>query len=374
MEANNSGKGFKRRLTDPDWCSIPSSSNTSENGYLDEQLSYSHHEIKPCTSEWTRGTLQNLSITPILDEIHSPYELIDMAFSESYLMLLDPKIDERVSQCRERIMCRSPLQRIDIDDIEKLNKNVSYNLLFEIGEGMNYMKVNEWDVAPTWNVIDIIEDRLFHVYGESFTERLIDIFIILKSGDKNVSEHRYQALFQSFIGALGLSTFGDPDVIGREILIGDVQVNSVPNIVFPCFGHSDESMKIMAVCKVKKNFNGHEEFSSAAKRRRVQTVNHLDDNLIGQHGGELLTHFKMSQNLHGLLGFVVQKTWVTFTYLRFTKKQYEKIVSGDESSKESCPEIYYSRPYNYLSIGDRNEILGPLLKLGFIQSTPISNH
>ncbi|CAC5388639.1 unnamed protein product [Mytilus coruscus] len=188
-----------------------------------------------------------------------------------------------------------------------------------------------------------------------------------------------QSLFQEFAAMFGLTSLSSTVLGAAQIGIGNATVTSLPDVIFPDVIHTDKDddrLKLLAVCKVTKDFTRKEEFfpvkqDNNRKRQRREdeekVIQYLDEALQGQHGGELVVHFPLSEN-NGLLGIIVQKTHITFSYFQCNKIQFEEMKTRDHHINK--PVIYYSRPYNYLKAADREELLRSLLTLGFIQYSP----
>ncbi|CAC5388633.1 unnamed protein product [Mytilus coruscus] len=218
---------------------------------------------------------------------------------------------------------------------------------------------------------------VFQVHGELFAQQLINISMIRKK--QEITEGMYQSLFQEFAAMFGLTSLSSSVLQAASIEIGNTTVTSLPDFIFPDVTHTDKDddrLKLLAVCKVTKDFTRREELfpveqDNNRKRKRREdkekVIQHLDEALQGQHGGELLVHFPLSEN-NGLLGIIIQKTYITFSYFQCNKIQFEEVKSRDRHINK--PVIYYSRPYNYLKAAEREELIRHLLTLGFIQHSP----
>jgi len=60
---------------------------------------------------------------------------------------------------------------------------------------------------------------------------------------------------------------------------------------------------------------------------------------------------------------------VTFTALLVTEEQFDSLVGGTLKSddRQNGPKLIYTRPYDFMKKDDRDNLIEPLLKLGFIQ-------
>ncbi|XP_061179274.1 uncharacterized protein LOC133187898 isoform X3 [Saccostrea echinata] len=106
----------------------------------------------------------------------------------------------------------------------------------------------------------------------------------------------------------------------------------------------------------------------ALSEHKPEVCQHLDDGLIGQHGGELLFHFPETIKKEKIFGLIVQETQVTFTMLEMRMEQYNDIVEGKIKHKsEDRPNFKISRPYDYLNMEDREFIIEAFIKLAMMQ-------
>lgn len=95
---------------------------------------------------------------------------------------------------------------------------------------------------------------------------------------------------------------------------------------------------------------------------------HLDDKIIGQHGGKLLFNFSDTIKNGKIFGLVVQETQVTFTVLEMSVEQYNDIVEGNVKHRSGDrPTLKVSKPYDYLKTQDRESIIEAFIKLAMLQ-------
>ncbi|XP_071148965.1 uncharacterized protein [Mytilus edulis] len=336
--------------------------------------------IEDCTSQWTRNTLNTLDIDSILTKSFDPMDLISFSFSVN-----DPKMLSRVERCKTAMAKHSiigfdtPCNVLDAGEVENIEPCAAFGMMVDDFRSRHCYDISKWNIQPPHcdDKLDIQLYNKFQVHGELFAQQLINISMIIKT--QAITEEMYQTLFQEFAAMFGLTSLSSSVLRAASIEIGNNTVTSLPDLIFPDVTHTDKDddrLKLLAVCKVTEYFTRREESfpveqDNNRKRKRREdkekVIQHLDKALQGQHGGELLVHFPLSEN-NGVLGIIVQKTHITFSYFQCNKIQFEEVKSRDRHINK--PVIYYSRPYNYLKAADREEIIRPLLTLGFIQHSP----
>lgn len=288
-------------------------------------------------------------------------QLVSRAYKE-----YDSEMDQQIKKFKEHILVRSPLHMLDVDSFERIEMNLAFKMRSWI---------NQFTINDPWNKATEVEKgndfrlwHMFHTNGEQFGQQLV--YMSMKQRSKSLTEYMYQMLFQHFVGMFGLSFISCPQLDGCKIKIGSAEVTSIPDVIFPCLSKNEEELEVIAVCEIKKYFKEENQTSPrqtrAEKKAKVRVIHHLDDKLLGQLGGELLAHLPFSKNQRGILGIVVQATCVTFCHLDCTPEQFDEIKTGRPNLSVK-PEICFTKPYNFLKASDRQELIEPFLKLGFIQ-------
>ncbi|XP_061179273.1 uncharacterized protein LOC133187898 isoform X2 [Saccostrea echinata] len=260
---------------------------------------------------------------------------------------------------------------------------------------------------PTW----VPENHMiwfyrFHNEAHNFVSLL---YLLLKRRENgcDLHESHLQTLFESFARMFGLNSWlsGVPwlDVETKQIMKSDV--TGAADIIYASKMYSPfhdvkqgaQHPSVVAVCKVKKagpqlddktspqiskprtkskikEISSMEVSSSsksdipALSEHKPEVCQHLDDGLIGQHGGELLFHFPETIKKEKIFGLIVQETQVTFTMLEMRMEQYNDIVEGKIKHKsEDRPNFKISRPYDYLNMEDREFIIEAFIKLAMMQ-------
>lgn len=338
----------KRRASESE--SPPSMSECFASGSFNNNPS----ENLKCTSTWTIDVLNKLKIVTTTTKIYTPMQLITRAYC---YIKFDSEMDNNIQKFKEHILVRSPLHMLDFDCFKSFDVAFALQMKSWLNQFILDDPWNKGTEVQTGN--DIRLWHMFHTHGEQFAQQLV--YMSMKQGNGPLTQYMHQILFQHFVGLFGLSFIAYPQLDGHEIKIGHVEVTSIPDVVFPCFSTNKEEIEVIAICDVKSNFN-EESQTSSDERKKV----HLDDNLLGQIGGDLLAHLPLSKNQRGLLGIIVQATYVTFCHLDCTLEQFVEIKTGNPDFTVN-PEMCFTRPYNFLKASDRQELIEPLLKLGFIQ-------
>ncbi|XP_062599410.1 uncharacterized protein LOC134260893 isoform X2 [Saccostrea cucullata] len=139
----------------------------------------------------------------------------------------------------------------------------------------------------------------------------------------------------------------------------------------PKLNQSSSPLSSRTRTKMKINVEVSAEQISSTTNTEVahhKTVLHLDDKIIGQHGGELLFHFSDTIKNGKIFGLVVQETQVTFTVLEMSVEQYNDIVEGHVKHRSGDqPTLKVSKPYDYLKTQDREFIIEAFIKLAMLQ-------
>ncbi|XP_011426920.3 uncharacterized protein [Magallana gigas] len=99
------------------------------------------------------------------------------------------------------------------------------------------------------------------------------------------------------------------------------------------------------------------------------TYKNVSEEALGQHGVQLLMERDSSFFRPNVVGILCIGTKIIFTYLDINQEHYEELL---EKSKEingtNKARISYTRPFDYMDIRDRHEILELFFWFGFVQS------
>ncbi|CAC5388649.1 unnamed protein product [Mytilus coruscus] len=290
-------------------------------------------DIEDSASQWTRNTLKTLDIDSILTKSFDPMDLIYFAFSVN-----DPKILSLVERCKTAIAKHSiigfdtPCNGLDADEVENIEPCAAFEMMVADSRNRHCYDISKWNIQPPHcdDKLDIQLYNKFQVHGELFAQQLINISMIRKK--QEITEGMYQSLFQEFAAMFGLRSLSSSVLRAASIEIGNNTVTSLPDLIFPDVTHTDKDddrLKLLAVCKVKLRFHCIYRLQKILQKEKnyfllnriiterekeghdkEKVIQHLDEALQGQHGGELLVHFPLSEN-NGLLGIIVQKTHVS---------------------------------------------------------------
>ncbi|XP_062590498.1 uncharacterized protein LOC134252077 isoform X2 [Saccostrea cucullata] len=104
-----------------------------------------------------------------------------------------------------------------------------------------------------------------------------------------------------------------------------------------------------------------DDFCIKDKKLQSQAV----ENMLGQHGGELLVEVMNSAIPNTSVGIICVQTKIIFTRLDLSTEHCRKLRNADKL-EDTRSRILYSRPYNILVRKDREEILDTMLQLGLL--------
>ncbi|XP_062600143.1 uncharacterized protein LOC134261757 [Saccostrea cucullata] len=321
--------------TIPPSCSSPSSTE---------------NDVPSSTCEWRRSLIEKLGIC---FERKSPTDIVT----------------EHMSTVAYNLM-RDEIKNLEeITDILGSLNNLNHEKLLEINfKGFNFVRPVQEKLrySVRFKEIDISK------YSTYFNKFGVSLWYILKGKQPIISEEKYQCLFEQFLEMFGIDVMAEPEVDTESTEIFQRKVSAKADIV--CFSPRDVKKYTLAICEVKKKcpFTDEETGQSPQKFRRTEDSPqrsqscHLPDGLLAQHVGDLLTYLDKSICKGAILGMTVEKTMVTFTRLSVTDETMEKLQRSHGSVKlkeEERPVLYYSKPYNYLQLEDRKEIVKALLTL-----------
>lgn len=353
------------------------------------------------TSQWTEEILNKLQITSDIGNLLSSAEIIEDHFLKSLgpfnynthgsnvISTSTEPLMDMIDKCMDKLdNILSPLKLLDINDIMEITPSLAYSLTFWNPDAEKYdyepqnqrlhRKIRSWMPDPVLKHEDDAPIYLkwfyqkFYVHGHAFTQQLLNMCI--RKGNEVLKDEMFESLFQEFAGMFGLMLLTRSQQTDSTFRIEDDEVVSKPDIIFPYFMESDEvNMKVLAICKVKSDDEerdiGSAKQTQSQKKKdmgKKQRKQHLDEKILGQHGGELLVHLPLTEN-SSLLGIIVQRTNVTFSHISCSEDQLEKLRLGLLPGKV---EIKYSRPYNFLRAKDRKILTKAFLTLSAIQLTP----
>ncbi|XP_061172019.1 uncharacterized protein LOC133181549 [Saccostrea echinata] len=173
---------------------------------------------------------------------------------------------------------------------------------------------------------------------------------------------------------------GDKEV--KRLIIGSHVVSCIPDIRFTWLNTIQRSV-LMMLTEAKKDepFPENRQFESRKTKTSGGNLSDSDQtfgnyihrilsiNVLGQHGGELLSELRSSAFAPTMVvGCICKGTEIIFTYMEMTQNHLNKIVYDGKCEGESSL-IRYTKPLNYLMEEDRNKCLDLLFLLGFMQTS-----
>ncbi|XP_062592888.1 uncharacterized protein LOC134254373 [Saccostrea cucullata] len=312
--------------------------------------SSTENDVPSSTCEWRRSLIEKLGIR---FERKSPTDIIM----------------EHMSAVAYNLM-RDEIQNLEeLTDILGHLNNLNHEKLLEINfKGLNFSRPVEEKLRYS-NRFKEIDISKYSTFMKKFG---VSLWYILKEKQPIISEEKYRCLFEQFLQMFGIDVMAHPVIDAESTDISGRKVSAKADIV--CFSPRDVKKYTLAICEVKKEcpFTDEETGPSPQKFRRTEDSPqrsqscHLPDGLLAQHVGDLLTYLDKSICKGAILGMTVEKTMVTFTRLSVTDETMEKLQRSHGSLKlkeEERPVLYYSKPYNYLLMEDRKEIVKALLTL-----------
>lgn len=324
-------------------------------------------ELPRCTSQWTEDDLKTLQIAVVHSRAYTPRELLSCIVNEA--------IERRTARIKDHLMKYMPpgLALIDYDDFYTVELDKCRSILYNSQKlPMSY----RFRVEPLQDFAEDAWRQSFQVHGELFCKQLIYMSWLRETGHA-ITDHMFLQLFQHFIAMFGLHGITASCQPPHTSTVSGIEVSSSPDLTLYDLPSCDNNnTKLFAVCRVQRN-TGRSECNNiplqpSSKRlhaERQREITHLDAEIIGQHGGDLLVHYaSRSSKQQGILGLIVQGTNVTFSQLSCTAMDYEALTQGTPTFPEGTgPQIKFSKPYNILRAEDRIHLIEPLLKLGFLQ-------
>ncbi|KAK3107466.1 hypothetical protein FSP39_015199 [Pinctada imbricata] len=129
-----------------------------------------------------------------------------------------------------------------------------------------------------------------------------------------------------------------------------------------------KGQRVLIVSEIKDYKGLGEERHTESCDEEFSINTHLSKEVLGQHGIQLLMERDNSFFAPGVVGIIIIRTKIIFTYLEVTPEHFLKIMEkGEIDSTEAI--IFYTRPFDYLNATDRQEIYEHMFWFGFIQSS-----
>ncbi|XP_065925525.1 uncharacterized protein [Magallana gigas] len=321
-------------------------------------------ELPRCTSQWTDDDLKTLQIGVVQSRAYTPRELLSCIVNET--------IERRAARIKDHLMKYMPpgLALIDFDDFYSVQHDKCRSILYNAQSlPMSY----RFRAEPLQEFAEDAWRQSFQVHGELFCKQLIYMSWLRDTGHA-ITDHMFLQLFQHFTAMFGLHSITSSCQPPHTSTVCGMEVCSSPDLTFYDLPSCDkDNTKLFAVCRVQRRSEINDiPLQPSSKRlhaERQREITHLDAEVIGQHGGDLLAHYaSRSSKQQSILGLIVQGTNVTFSEFSCTAMDYEALTQGAPSYPEGTgPQMKLSKPYNILRAEDRIHLIEPLLKLGFLQ-------
>ncbi|XP_062598319.1 uncharacterized protein LOC134259737 [Saccostrea cucullata] len=184
--------------------------------------------------------------------------------------------------------------------------------------------------------------------------------LLQRLGQATPTEGRFKHLFMAFSRIFFLSPEPGQAFI-EHMVIKDVVVRGTPAVRFNTF--QDKYLKVFIVTEVKMYDALKGNFNS-----ETFTFRNVGEEVLGQHGIELLMERKGSFFFPYVVGILCIGTLVILTYLRIDEDHFHQIEEKGKVNKTSKATISYTRPFDFMDTSDRQEILESFFWLGYVQS------
>lgn len=326
-------------------------------------------ELPRCTSQWTEDDLKTLQIAVVQSRAYTPRELLSCIVNET--------IERRAARIKDHLMKYMPpgLALIDYDDFYAVQHDKCRSILYN---SQSLPMPYRFRVEPLQEFAEDAWRQSFQLHGELFCKQLIYMSWLRETGH-SITDHMFLQLFQHFTAMFGLHAISACCQPPHTSTVCGIEVSSSPDLTFYDLPNCDkDNTKLFAVCRVQRNTGRSQSndipLQPSSKRFHAEIqreITHLDAEVIGQHGGDLLVHYaSRSSKQQGILGLILQETSVSLTQYSCTEMDFEALIEGSPSFPEGTgPQIKFSKPYNILKADDRIHLIAPLLKFGFLQSS-----
>ncbi|XP_062603914.1 uncharacterized protein LOC134265709 [Saccostrea cucullata] len=401
-EGSSAGKDASN-LSNPesDTDSERSKPNSIQQGSLQLSCDIGHDLMVPQNlSDWERKHIENLNINVSFRPDISPLDLIHRKIQKTGLQI-----------CEVRRLASDEGE----EKIASLVKYVQQSKFMEMLAKINYVTFGDLSRKSLRGLDMYADDRYqcsfipdevpeslklwfyrFHTNGKMFAHILHKMVENKEEGIQNHQCH-FQHLFETLTNMFGMYSFVSLMACSemQKMNIKDTEVYGAPDIVYSshCWNEMRNSHTV-ATCEVERErplLKDHQKSQSPSRkaqeklRKRFSTEEvssssascsttvekdfpTLSNQLIGQHAGKLLVNYKQSNRCNLILGLVVQETHVTFTALKMTDDQFQRIKDGNiNRSEKDRPTFTFTKAYDFLKIEDLENMIEPLIRLGLEQ-------
>ncbi|XP_062578904.1 uncharacterized protein LOC134240848 isoform X2 [Saccostrea cucullata] len=220
---------------------------------------------------------------------------------------------------------------------------------------------------------DFLSRHLFSLWYAGITEFIeyySDFIQGLISGQRPGVEGAFIQLVTLFSKILLLNPMRGDAWQKTEMRLNGVDTTSSPDIRYTVLGEptrftTGSSLMTGTVGEVNMwpqyKSDNVDDFCFRDEKLQNQSV----ENMLGQHGGELLVEVMNSAIPNTSVGIICVQTKIIFTRLDLSTEHCRKLRNADKL-ENARSRIIYSRPYNFLVRKDREEILDTMLQLGLL--------
>lgn len=303
-----------------------------------------------CTSEWDSRFVDKLGIRQKEEDI---FRII---LSEWCLVFLSEKEQLEVEKC------------VDVCDLQ---------FDYESLENVPLQRLHESGWVPSSKQVEQIRNiPLLKKFLMKLDEYNFYLAQIIRGSKSNtaISEGKYETLFEKLLQIFGFYTLSQSFISIEKAFIQGRNVSSRADIICSLERPASERA-VVCVCEVKKNLQQNDAESSPPKKKRRSSCTQEaqcsftgDQDLRMQHIGELFVYLDKSVRPEGMLGFIIDKTWVRVTYLAVKESSWRRIQNTPANGAESVdyeegehPRFFYSKLYNFLNRDDRRDLFKALL-------------
>ncbi|XP_061190304.1 uncharacterized protein LOC133198191 [Saccostrea echinata] len=381
---------FNRKRPTTSFCRGSSSSDTTGNYGARPKRSHLHADLNTI-SKWTTKTLDEFGIAYYNDPI--TIEEFTIKIQSRAHEVCDKKVPDFVSTlktlCKRGLVFSLDLpEKETLKSLDKLSDSTTRlrEILNNFDTFINdVLKKEDEYLGKEWR-----NKALFFAWSHNvrsflnYYKKFLDIMNSSMTESwlaKPVREAHLQELFMVFSKIFFLEPeMGDKEV--KRLIIGAHVVSCIPDIRFTCLNPLQRSVLLM-LTEVKKvePFPENRSFEPRKTRASSESSSESDQtsgnyihrilsiNVLGQHGGELLSELRSSAFAPTMVvGCICMGTEIIFTYMEMMQTHLNKIVYDGKCDGETSL-IRYTKPLNYLIEEDRNKCLDLLFLLGFIQTS-----
>lgn len=334
--------------------------------------------IPTSTDQWDNYVLERLGINYNIHFHSSPCDILDLIYRKTGIF--------------------GPLSQEQNEYVKNLQDSITYSSsITNLLSVMNMINVDTF-IPEMKKDIDSIRNRQNSSYVEDFinSTRLMINYQVqhLTQGDRKgpVPEDVFVDMFKSYVKMCGLLPVPG-SVWKSSMCIHSINVQSESDVVIMPKDHLDDTspdpVSVVSIVEVQNSYRqGRVERPTKTRPSRSPTKSSLESidsepsvhqepaifeiighRLLGQHGGELLTHNELYGDFLSrrrafkyLPGMIVIGTEVIFTVLAINGDHINELMKRQMSDKNKSY-IYYSEPKDLLKKEDRDMLIESFVRL-----------